>query len=89
MRVAWGWSKANLHWLIQTGKGDNAVTETRFRRRNYGEIMIRQVRPPVPAPGMARVVARVLTEETACFIMTYDAAMSNARKFATSRNSHG
>ena len=39
--------------------------------------------------GSASVVARVVTEETACFIMTYDAAMSSAGKSATSRNFHG
>ena len=89
LRVAWGWSKANLAWLIQIGKGDRAVTEARFRRRNCGELVKKRVRPPVPAPGTASVVARVGTDETACFIMTYDAAMSNARTFAASRNSHG
>jgi hypothetical protein len=34
-------------------------------------------------------MARVVTEETACFIMTYDATMSIARKIAAFRKSDG
>ena len=41
--------KANLDWLIQIGKGDKPVTEARFRCRDCGEIVDKQVRLPVPS----------------------------------------
>ncbi len=47
------WGEANLHWLIQIGKGDKPVTEARFRCRDCGNIMEKQVRPPVPSLGEA------------------------------------
>ncbi len=47
------WSEANLEWLIQIGKGDKPVTEARFRCRDCGEIVEKQVRPPVPEIGGA------------------------------------
>ncbi len=47
------WGKANLDWLIQIGKGDKPVTEAIFRCRNCGEIVEKQVRPPVPSLGRA------------------------------------
>ncbi len=47
------WGEANLDWLIQTGKGDKLVTEARFRCRDCGEIVEKQVRPPVPSLGEA------------------------------------
>ncbi len=47
------WGKANLDWLIQIGQGDKLVTEARFRCRNCGEIVEKQVRPPVPSLGEA------------------------------------
>ena len=46
-------SKANLDWLIQIGKGDQPVTEARFRCRDCGEIVEKQVRSPVPSLGEA------------------------------------
>lgn len=45
------WGMANLNWLMQIGKGDKPVTETRFRCRDCGEIVEKQVRPPVPEIG--------------------------------------
>ncbi len=45
------WGEANLDWLIQIGKGDKPVTEARFRCRECGEIVEKQVRPPVPTLG--------------------------------------
>ena len=42
------WGEANLVRLIQNGKGDKSVTEARFRCRDCGEIVEKQVRPPVP-----------------------------------------
>ncbi len=47
------WDKANLDWLVQNGKGNKLVTEARFRCRNCGEIVEKQVRPPVPSLGSA------------------------------------
>lgn len=45
------WGEANLDWLIQIGKGDKAVTEARFRCRECGVVVEKQVRPPVPEIG--------------------------------------
>ncbi len=45
------WGKANLDRLIQIGKGDKPVNEARFRCRDCGEIVEKQVRPPVPSLG--------------------------------------
>jgi len=47
------WGVADLARLIQNGKGDKPVTEARFRCRNCGEIVEKQVRPPVPLLGEA------------------------------------
>ncbi len=48
------WSETNLEWLIQIGQGDKAVTEAQFRCRGCGEIVEKQVRPPVPALDQRR-----------------------------------
>ena len=45
------WGEANLDWLIQIGNGNKPVTEARFRCRDCGEIVEKQVRPPVPEIG--------------------------------------
>ena len=47
------WGKANLDQLIQNGKGDKPVTEARFKCKDCGEIVEKQVRPPVPSLGEA------------------------------------
>ncbi len=47
------WGEANLDRLIQIGKGDKPVTKARFRCRDCGEIVEKQVRPPVPLLGGA------------------------------------
>ncbi len=47
------WGKADLDWLIQIGHGDKSMTEARFRCRDCGEIVEKQVRPPVPLLGGA------------------------------------
>jgi len=47
------WGKANLDWLIQNSQGDKLVTEARFRCKDCGEIVEKQVRPPVPSLGQA------------------------------------
>ena len=47
------WGVVNLNQLIQNGKGNKPVTEARFRCRDCGEIVEKQVRPPVPSLGEA------------------------------------
>jgi hypothetical protein len=47
------WGEANLDWLINIGKGDKPVTEARFMCKDCGEIVEKQVRPPVPTVGGA------------------------------------
>ncbi len=47
------WGEANLDRLIQIGKGNKPITEARFRCRDCGEIVVKQVRPPVPSSGEA------------------------------------
>ena len=45
------WGMADLDWLIRNGKGDRTVTEARYRCRDCGEVVEKQVRPPVPENG--------------------------------------
>ena len=45
------WGVANLDRLIQIGKGDKPVVETQFRCKDCGEVVQKQVRPPVPRVG--------------------------------------
>ncbi len=45
------WGEADLDGLIQIGKGGRSVIETRFRCKDCGEIVEKQVRPPVPETG--------------------------------------
>jgi len=47
------WGEANLDWMIQMGKGDQPVNEARFMCRDCGEIVEKQVRPPVSSLGEA------------------------------------
>ncbi len=47
------WGEANLDRLIQNGKGHKPVTEARFRCRDCGEIVEKQVRPTAPSLGEA------------------------------------
>ena len=47
------WGEANLGWLIKIGKGDKPVAGARFRCQDCGEIVEKQVRPPVPTLGGA------------------------------------
>lgn len=53
------WGMANLDRLINSGEGDKPVTEARFRCKDCGENVEKQVRPPVPTVGGA--VAYILT----------------------------
>ena len=45
------WGLANLDSLIKNGKGHKAVVETQFRCKDCGEVVQKQVRPPVPQVG--------------------------------------
>lgn len=45
------WGEADLNWLIETGQGKKPVVEARFRCRDCGDLVEKQVRPPVPALG--------------------------------------
>jgi len=47
------WGVANLDSLIQIGKGNKSVTEARFRCKDCGVIVQKQLRPPVPRIGGA------------------------------------
>jgi len=47
------WGEADLKQLIETGRGNRAVTQARFRCRDCGEVVEKQVRPPVPELGGA------------------------------------
>lgn len=47
------WGEANLDRLIETGRGKQLLTESRFRCRDCGGIVEKQLRPPMPAPGGA------------------------------------
>jgi hypothetical protein len=47
------WGMVDLDWLINIGNGDKPVTGARFRCKDCGEIVEKQVRPPVPTVGGA------------------------------------
>ncbi len=47
------WGEANLAALISSGCGHRQVVGTRFRCRGCGDIVDKQLRPPVPEVGGA------------------------------------
>ncbi len=47
------WGEANLDWLIESGRGNRLLTESRFRCRDCGAVVEKQLRPPAPKPGGA------------------------------------
>lgn len=47
------WGDADLRALIRRGLGGRRITRTRFRCRDCGELVEKQIRPPVPAIGAA------------------------------------
>lgn len=47
------WGEADIGSLISSGRGDCQLTETRFRCRDCGELVAKQLRPPVPEVGSA------------------------------------
>jgi hypothetical protein len=48
------WGEADLNWLIETGRGHRQLTETKFRCRECGGLVEKQLRPPVPVIGGAK-----------------------------------
>ena len=47
------WGEADLAGLISRGRGHRRVVESRFRCRSCGELVDKQLRPPVPEVGGA------------------------------------
>ena len=47
------WGEADLSKLISNGSGNRDLTQSRFRCRDCGGIVDKQVRPPVPVIGTA------------------------------------
>jgi hypothetical protein len=47
------WGEADIVGLISSGCGDRELTETRFRCRDCGALVAKQLRPPVPQLGGA------------------------------------
>jgi len=45
------WGEANLQRLIESGQGARQLTEARFRCRDCGGVVEKQLRPPVPTLG--------------------------------------
>jgi len=47
------WGSADLHRLVRSGRGARQVRDARFRCRDCGSLVEKQVQPPVPALGSA------------------------------------
>jgi hypothetical protein len=47
------WGEADLDRLIESGRGNRLLIESRFRCRDCGAIVEKQLRPPVPVLGAA------------------------------------
>ena len=47
------WGEADLEGLISDGCGNREVVEARFRCRQCGDLVDKQLRPPVPELGGA------------------------------------
>ena len=47
------WGEADLGELVDAGLGARSITEARFRCRDCGALVEKQVRPPVPELGGA------------------------------------
>ena len=45
------WGSADLDELVRNGRGQRPVTKARFRCKDCGAIVEKQVRPPVPQLG--------------------------------------
>ena len=53
------WGEANLQRLIESGQGERHVTAARFRCRDCGGVVEKQLRPPVPKLGGSVAYIRV------------------------------
>ena len=53
------WGEADLDQLIASGLGDRLLTESRFRCRDCGALVEKQLRPPVPKLGGAVAYVQV------------------------------
>ena len=47
------WGEADIGGLISSGRGEHALTDANFRCRDCGELVEKQLRPPVPEIGGA------------------------------------
>lgn len=47
------WGVADIDNLIASGRGERQLTEARFRCRDCGGVVAKQLRPPVPEVGRA------------------------------------
>jgi hypothetical protein len=47
------WGEADIENLISSGRGEDALTEAKFRCQDCGELVEKQLRPPVPEIGSA------------------------------------
>jgi hypothetical protein len=47
------WGEADLDRLVESGRGDQLLTESRFRCRDCGATVEKQLRPPMPKKGSA------------------------------------
>lgn len=45
------WGEADIDGLISVGRGDRTLIEARFRCRDCGDLVAKQLRPPVPELG--------------------------------------
>lgn len=55
------WGEANLDQLIRSGLGDRQLTDARFRCRDCGAVVEKQLRPPVPTLGGSAAYIRMGT----------------------------
>ena len=56
------WGEADLEQLLRCGRGKSLLSRMRFRCRECGEIVDKQLRPPVPSLGGA--VAYIQAQQT-------------------------
>lgn len=52
------WGEADIDRLIESGRGDGSLVQTRFRCIDCGALVDKQLRPPVPSIGGAEAYIR-------------------------------
>jgi len=52
------WGEADIDRLIECGRGEGSLVDTRFRCVDCGALVDKQLRPPVPAIGGAEAYIR-------------------------------